>query len=70
MVSLTALLKLEAGIQQDLDKDGFTGDKITEIITSNMIFQTVNLLPDFLNPASGGYYFDDSGTVGPGSEYS
>ena len=34
---LTGLLKLEAGIQQDLNKDGYVGDKITKIITSNLM---------------------------------
>ena len=65
---LVGLLKLEAGIQQDLNKDGFTGEKITKIITGNKIASNGEFFPGLFESASGGYYFDDSGTMSPGSD--
>ena len=51
-----------------MNKDGLCGDKITEIITSNMMTSNGEFIAGLFESASGGYYFDDSGTMGPGSD--
>ena len=64
---LTGLLNLESGIKKDLNKDGYVGDKITKIITSNLMTGNNEFKAGLFESASGGYYFDDSGTMSPGS---
>ena len=64
---LTGLLNLESGIKKDLNKDEYVGDKITEIITSNLMTGDGEFKAGLFESASGGYYFDDSGTMSPGS---
>ena len=64
---LTGLLNLESGIKKDLNKDGYVGDKITKIITSNLMNANNEFKAGLFESASGGYYFDDSGTMSPGS---
>ena len=65
---LTGLLKLESGLKKDLNIDGYVGDQITDIITSNMMSSSGEFIAGLFKSASGGYYFDDSGTMGPGGE--